>query len=95
MKTSYIYILTNSTNKVLYIGVTSNLINRITEHKEGVFEKSFTNRYNIHKLVYFEEFDNILDAIDREKQLKKGSRQKKTELIQTLNPEWNDLYIDF
>jgi putative endonuclease len=83
--------LTNKNNTVLYIGVTSNLTNRLVQHRNGQFENSFTCRYNVIKLVYFEEFDNIVDAIAREKQLKAGSRQKKINLITRLNPEWKDL----
>lgn len=73
----YIYILTNKTNTVLYVGVTSNLSHRLYQHRTGVFKDSFTSRYNISKLVYFEYFLTIEDAIQREKQLKAGSRQKR------------------
>ncbi len=86
-----IYILTNKNNTVLYTGVTSDLTNRLIQHRNGQFENSFTSRYNVTKLVYFEEFDTIVDAIAREKQLKAGSRQKKIDLITRLNPEWKDL----
>jgi putative endonuclease len=72
----YIYILTNFTNKVLYIGVTNDLVKRIWEHKQKV-TKGFTARYNVNKLVYFEACEDVLSAIAREKQLKAGSRQKK------------------
>ena len=90
-KHSYIYILTNKTNSVLYIGVTSDLSKRVQQHKEGFFRNSFTSRYKVNKLVYYEEFLSIQDAISREKQLKAGSRQKKIELINQRNPEWRDL----
>ena len=87
----YVYILTNKYNKVLYTGVTSDLLKRIYEHKHNSV-KSFTSRYKIHKLVYYEEFEDIYAAILREKQIKAGSRQKKIDLINDKNPEWIDLY---
>ena len=92
-KKAYIYILTNSNNSVLYIGVTSNIAKRIAEHKNHTY-KGFSDKYNCTKLVYFEDFSNIKDAIKREKQLKKYYRKQKLELIETFNPEWNDLYYD-
>ncbi len=91
-KGGYIYILTNKTNSVLYVGVTSNLEQRILQHRTGKFPNAFTSRYNITKLVYYEEFLSIEDAIKREKQLKGGSRQKKTDLIDSMNPDWNELF---
>lgn len=87
----YIYILTNKNHTVLYTGVTSNLGNRLYEHKTGLYKTSFTYKYNVKELVYYEEFMSIEDAIYREKQIKAGSRQKKLDLINRLNPEWNDL----
>ncbi|PCJ21112.1 MAG: excinuclease ABC subunit C [Candidatus Cloacimonadota bacterium] len=90
-KTSYIYILTNYTNKVLYIGVTSDLIKRISQHRQKLVE-GFTKKYNCQKLVYYEQFDDVLNAIVREKQLKKWSRVKKENLINSLNKDWIDLY---
>ena len=90
MKKSHTYIITNKNNTVLYIGVTSNLLKRIYQHKSKL-HKGFAARYNCDKLVYFEEFDNIELAIDREKQLKKYRRIKKIELIEKENPNWNDL----
>ena len=87
----YIYIITNKNNTVLYTGVTSNLLNRIHEHKEGRYINAFTKKYNCTKLVYFEGFNRIEDAIAREKQVKGGSRLKKVALIESLNPEWKDL----
>ena len=89
-----IYIMTNKNNTVLYTGVTSNLIKRVQEHKTKVHPKSFTARYNICKLVYYEGFHRIEDAIAREKQIKAGSRKKKISLIESINPEWKDLYED-
>ncbi len=87
----YLYILTNPTNTVLYIGVTEDLIKRIWQHKEKLTE-GFTKKYNLTKLVYYEVFETILYAIQREKQLKAGSRKRKVELIKSLNPSWQDLY---
>jgi putative endonuclease len=89
-----VYVLTNSFNNVYYIGVTSDLYGRITEHKEKIYPKSFTAKYNCCKLVWFEAFDSIEEAIDREKQLKKWKRQWKIELIQKMNPGWIDLYSE-
>ncbi|WP_167611476.1 GIY-YIG nuclease family protein [Maribellus sediminis] len=90
---AYIYILTNAENRVLYVGVTSDLTKRIQQHKKGIFKNAFTSKYKVNKLVYFELFQDINDAIAREKQLKAGSRQKKIDLINRLNPEWTDLMI--
>ena len=92
MKPGFIYILTNYTNTTLYIGVTSNLPQRIIEHKEKKYKNSFSARYNLNKLVYYEQFQMIGDAIARKKQLKGGSRAKKVDLINSLNPKWEDLF---
>lgn len=92
MKPGFIYIVTNKNNTTLYIGVTSNLPKRISEHKDKKYKNSFTAKYNLEKLVYWEAFQEIGDAIGREKQLKGGSRQKKLDLINSINPQWNDLY---
>ncbi len=86
----YVYILTNKNNKVLYTGVTNNLKRRCLEHKQRMVE-GFTSRYNVDKLVYFEIFDSIDEAIFREKQIKGYSRQKKITLINNSNPDWNEL----
>lgn len=94
MKPGYIYIITNKNHTTLYVGVTSNIVQRILQHKTKFYKKSFSARYNLDQLVYWEAFQNIGEAIGREKQLKAGSRKKKVELIQTLNPEWKDLYED-
>ena len=83
--------MTNKNNRVLYTGVTNNLVNRVTQHKSKINE-SFTKRYNITKLVYFEEFNDSYSAISREKQIKAGSRQKKLNLINAMNPESIDFY---
>ena len=92
-KKGYVYIMTNKRNTVLYIGVTSNLIKRVYEHKTGAPE-GFTKRYRCHKLVYYETFDSIEEAIRREKYLKGKRRSFKVELIERVNPEWRDLYED-
>lgn len=88
----YVYILTNKNNTVLYVGVTGNLEQRIWQHRTGKFPGSFTSKYQVIKLVYYEEFLSIEDAITRENQLKAGSRQKKIDLINERNPEWRDLF---
>ncbi len=90
-KQSFVYIMTNYNKTTLYIGVTNNLKRRVYEHKNKLID-GFTKRYNITFLVYYECFDNIQNAILREKQLKGGSRQKKIDLINDFNPEWKDLY---
>lgn len=92
MKPGFVYIITNKYNNTYYIGVTSNLPKRILEHIEKRYENSFSARYNLNKLVYYEQFQMIGDAIAREKQLKAGSRAKKVTLIQNMNPNWKDLY---
>lgn len=92
MKPGFIYIITNKYNTTLYIGVTSNLIQRIEEHKQKRYQNSFSARYNLNKLVYYEAFQMIGDAIRREKQLKGGSRDAKIKLIESINSNWNDLY---
>jgi putative endonuclease len=87
----FTYILTTIKNTVLYTGVTSDLKGRLIKHEENFYPKSFIVRYNVKKLVYFEEFESMDLAIKREKQIKSGSRQKKVELINSVNPEWKDL----
>ena len=90
-KQYYIYILTNQNNNVLYTGVTNNLVRCIYEHKNK-FCKGFTKKYNVDKLVYYEIFIDPESAINREKQIKAGSRKKKVLLIESMNTEWLDLY---
>ena len=90
-KQYYVYILTNKTHSVLYVGVTNNLVRRVFEHQQHS-DDSFTSRYNVSKLVYFEVTENVESAIAREKQLKGGSRQRKLDLIRQSNPNWSDLY---
>ena len=89
----YIYILASQKNGTLYIGVTSDLIKRVWEHKENAV-KGFTARYAVHNLVYYEQFEDIENAIQREKQLKGKKRQYKIDLIEKNNKEWKDLYED-
>lgn len=89
---AWTYITTNSSNRVLYSGVTSNLKERIKSHKTKKYPNAFTARYNADKLVWFQEFDSIIDANAREKQLKAGNRARKIKLIEAQNPEWVDLY---
>lgn len=91
MKPGFIYILTNKNNTTLYVGVSATLVKRIQQHKEKIDKKSFTARYNLDKLVYYEAFQRIPDAIAREKQIKAGNRASKIELIESINPNWIDL----
>lgn len=88
----FVYILANDTNVVLYTGVTNDLIRRVAEHRLEQDPNSFTARYHIHKLVYFEKTESRYTAISREKQIKAGSRAKKNALISRRNPQWADLY---
>ena len=89
MKQYYVYIMTNN-SKTLYTGITNNLARRVYEHKHKLVE-GFTKKYNITKLVYYEEINSILDAIAREKQIKGWLRVKKIALIESANPQWKDL----
>ena len=90
----YVYILTNKNNKVMYVGMTNDLSRRIYEHKNKLIE-GFTKKYNVSKLVYFEQTRNVNDAIHREKEIKKWRREKKNKLVETMNPEWKDLSKEF
>jgi len=87
-----VYIMTNKNNTTFYTGVTSDLKKRVYEHKNKLYPKSFTAKYQLNKLVYYEGFHSIEEAIAREKQIKAGSRQKKVKLITSMNKEWRDLY---
>ncbi|WP_319481174.1 GIY-YIG nuclease family protein [Draconibacterium orientale] len=89
---AWTYITTNSHNRVLYTGVTSDLKGRMVSHKTKKYPNAFTAKYNADKLVWLQEFDSIIDARAREKQIKAGSRTKKIKLIETMNPEWEDLF---
>ena len=88
----YVYILTNTHNSVLYTGVTNDLIRRVYEHKHHLAKDSFTSRYNVEKLVYYEATSNIESAIEREKQIKGWNRKRKNKLVESKNPNWIDLY---
>jgi putative endonuclease len=89
----HVYLLTNYTNSVIYTGVTSELKARITKHRNKEFG-GFTATYSVWKLVYYEDYGDIRDAISREKQIKAGPRRKKVALIEAANPTWRDLYWD-
>ena len=91
MKQMYVYIMTNKNNTTLYVGVTNNLYRRVWEHKNNIFD-GFSKKYNLHKLVYFEVFEDELSAIACEKYLKKCYRKTKEKLITQNNSQWNDLY---
>ncbi len=86
----YVYILTNWNNKVMYVGMTNNLVRRMHEHKNRVTD-GFTKRYHVNKLVYFEHGHDVLAIIAREKEIKKWRREKKNKLVETMNPQWIDL----
>jgi putative endonuclease len=93
-KSYYVYLLTNWNNKVMYVGVTNDLGRRLYEHKNQLVA-GFTEKYNVHKLVYFEETQDVNAAIAREKEIKKWRREKKNQLVNRLNPEWRDLSESF
>ena len=88
----YVYILANVNNRVIYTGVTNDLVRRVYEHKHHLDKNSFTARYNVDKLVYYEETASSRAAIEREKQIKDWSRKKKNKLIENINPNWQDIY---
>ena len=90
----YVYLLTNWNNKVMYVGVTNDLHRRLYEHKHKSVP-GFTSRYNVYKLVYFEHHTDILEAIAREKEIKKWRREKKNQLVESMNPEWKDLSAEW
>jgi putative endonuclease len=92
MKGGCTYILTNINHTVLYIGVTSDLVNRISEHRDKSYPKSFTAKYNCNKLVWYECYSSIIEAINFEKYYKGKKRSFKIQLIESLNPDWNDLW---
>ena len=92
MKKYYVYILANKRNGTLYIGVTNDLIRRVYEHKNDLID-GFTKKYVVHRLVYYEQYDDVANAIQREKRLKKWNRQWKIKLIEKENPEWEDIYL--
>ena len=91
MNTYYVYLLASKRNGTLYIGVTNDLVRRVYEHKNDIVE-GFTKKYGIHLLVYYEQYDNVESAIQRERQMKKWNRQWKIRRIERQNPDWRDLY---
>ncbi len=93
-KGGFVYIMTNKYHTTLYVGVTSDLVSRVIQHREHHFPKSFTARYKCTKLVYYNSFNHIESAIAEEKRLKGGSRQQKLDLIENLNPNWDDLFLN-
>jgi len=94
MKEGFVYIMANKRNGTIYIGVTSNLSDRVYEHKEGR-GSVFTRKYALKMLVWYETYSSILDAIQRETSLKRWPRKWKLDLIEKMNPEWEDLYLSF
>ena len=88
----FVYIMASRKSGTLYTGVTSDLLHRVFEHKDKAHPKSFTARYNVNRLVWFKEFDNITEAITHEKRVKRWRRAWKVEMIERTNPEWSDLY---
>ena len=88
----FIYILASNNNSTIYVGVTNDLIRRVHEHKNSLDTKSFTSRYHVTKLVYYEDTGDVYSAIEREKQIKSWNRQRKNKLIESKNPKWEDLY---
>ena len=88
----YVYMLANVTGTVVYVGVTNNLLRRVYEHKHKLDMNSFTAKYNVNKLIYFEETSSCYAAISREKQVKSWNRKRKNKLIESINPKWEDLY---
>ncbi len=90
----YVYLLTNKLNTVLYVGVTNDLERRLFEHRNELVD-SFTKRYHVHKLVYYEATSDVRAAIEREKQIKSWSRAKKNALVNTMNPKWKDLSLEW
>ena len=91
MKSYYVYILASKRNGTLYIGVTNDLVRRAYDHKSNVIQ-GFTEKYGVHNLVYYESYTDVRDALTREKRLKKWKRQWKIDLIESVNPDWRDLY---
>ena len=88
----YVYIMTNSFGNVIYTGITNDLIRRVYEHRNHFDKNSFTSRYNLEKLVYFETTSDVQSTIEREKQIKSWNRKRKNKLVESRNPNWEDLY---
>ncbi len=93
-KRFYVYIMTNRRNGTLYTGVTNDVVRRVWQHKDKINPNAFTARYNCSMIVYFEDFKSINDAIDREKYIKSKSRDFKIKLIESINPQWQDLSLN-
>ncbi|MGH8501869.1 MAG: GIY-YIG nuclease family protein [Gammaproteobacteria bacterium] len=93
-KTYYVYLLTNRNDKVMYVGVTNDLVRRLYEHKSKLV-KGFTEKYKLNKLVYFEQTSDVVAAIGREKEIKKWRREKKNALVNKSNPDWRNLSADW
>ena len=93
MKTYYVYILTNWNNKVIYVGMTNNLRRRMYEHKNKIFE-GFTKKYNVDKLVWYAAIEDVMEAIKREKEIKRWRREKKNRLVEMINSGWKDLSLE-
>ena len=88
----FVYMLANVTGTVVYTGVTNDVVRRVYEHKYNIDPNSFTAKYSVHKLVYFESTPSRYEAITREKQIKSWNRKRKNELVESMNPKWEDLY---
>ena len=88
----WVYIMCSLNHSTLYVGVSSNIASRVYEHKQKAYPRSFSSQYNCVKLVYYRRFESIIEAITEEKRIKGGSRKKKEDLINSMNPEWKDLY---
>ena len=88
----YVYSMSNSHKNVIYVGITNDLIRRVYEHKNNTIPESFTAKYSVHKLVYFESTSSRYEAISREKQIKSWNRKRKNKLVETMNPKWIELY---
>ena len=88
----YVYILSNNTHTTIYTGVTNNLVRRVYEHRHELADQSFTAKYKVHRLVYYEATNDVRAAIEREKQIKGWNRARKNKLVESMNPSWEDLY---
>lgn len=91
---AFVYILTNKINTVLYVGMTTDVRTRLWEHREKINPKSFTARYNVSKLIYYEPYQSVEEAVERERYIKGKTRKWKADLVATMNPNWNDLTVE-
>lgn len=91
---AFVYILTNKINTVLYVGMTTDVRTRLWEHREKINPKSFTARYNTSKLIYYEPYQSVEEAVERERYIKGKTRKWKADLVATMNPNWNDLTVE-